>query len=91
MAAACLRESRWVVHHLASDLPVEEIITLADQTGADLVVLSSATSQAAGQARQAAAVIAASRPRLTVLAGRPGDGLRELLNRVANRSRSGED
>jgi MerR family transcriptional regulator, light-induced transcriptional regulator len=88
MAAACLRESRWLVHHLASDLPVEEVIRIADQTGADLVVLSSATSQAAGHARQAAAAIMASRPRLTVLAGRPGDGLRDLLDRAANRPRT---
>jgi MerR family transcriptional regulator, light-induced transcriptional regulator len=85
MAAACLRESRWLVHHLASDLPVEEVIRLGDQTGAELVVLSSATSQAARQARQAAAAIIASRPRLTVLAGQPGDGLHDLLDRAANR------
>jgi MerR family transcriptional regulator, light-induced transcriptional regulator len=85
MAAACLRESRWLVHHLASDLPVEEVIRLGDQTEADLVVLSSATSQAARQARQAAAAIIGSRPHMTVLAGQPGDGLHDLLDRAANR------
>ena len=29
MAAACLREDRWLVHHLAADLPVAEVIGLA--------------------------------------------------------------
>ncbi len=79
MAAACLREDRWLVHHLASDLPVEEVTRLAGQAGADLVVLSSAGSQTARQAQQAAQVITAARPRLNVLAGRPGDSLHDLL------------
>ena len=40
MAAACLREDHWLVHHLAVDLPVAEVIGLALEVGADLVVLS---------------------------------------------------
>jgi MerR family transcriptional regulator, light-induced transcriptional regulator len=84
MAAACLREDRWVVHHLASDLPVEEVTRLAGQVGAGLVVLSSAMRETARQARQAAEAITASRPGLTVLAGRPGDSLHDLLARAAN-------
>jgi excisionase family DNA binding protein len=79
MAAACLREDRWLVHHLASDLPVAEVARLAGQVGAGLVVLSAARSETAQQARQAAQVIAATRPRLHVLAGRPGDSLHDLL------------
>ena len=78
MAAACLREDRWLVHHLAADLPVAEVIGLALDTGADLVVLSSATSQAARAARRAAREIGFSAPRLRVLAGRPGDSLSQL-------------
>jgi MerR family transcriptional regulator, light-induced transcriptional regulator len=78
MAAACLREDRWLVHHLAADLPVAEVIGLALDTGADLVVLSSATSQAARTARRAAREIGFSAPRLRVLAGRPGDSLSQL-------------
>jgi excisionase family DNA binding protein len=84
MAAACLREDRWVVHHLASDLPVEEVTRLADQVGAGLVVLSSAMDETARRAQQAAQAITASRPGLNVLAGRPRDSLRDLLAGAAN-------
>jgi MerR family transcriptional regulator, light-induced transcriptional regulator len=84
MAAACLREDRWLVHHLAADLPFEEVTRLADQVGAGLVVLSSARTQTARQAQQAAAAITVTRPHLNVLAGRPGDHLRDLLDRAAN-------
>jgi excisionase family DNA binding protein len=78
MAAACLREDRWLVHHLAADLPVAEVIGLALDAGADLVVLSSATGQTARAARRAAREIGFSAPRLRVLAGRPGDSLGQL-------------
>jgi len=79
MAAACLREDRWLVHHLAADLPVAEVIGLALEVGADLVVLSSATAQAARAARRAAREIGFSAPGLRVLVGRPGDTLSQLL------------
>jgi hypothetical protein len=75
MAAACLREDRWLVHHLATDLPVEEVAGLADQVGAGLVVFSATTTEAAGQARDAARSAAAGRPGLDVLAGRSGGSL----------------
>ncbi len=84
MAAACLRENRWLVHHLAADLPVEEVTSLAGQVGASLVVLSSAMSQTARHAQQAAEAITAARPHLNVLAGRPGDHLHDLLARAAD-------
>ena len=78
MAAACLREDHWLVHHLAADLPVAEVTRLAGQVGAALVVLSSATTTAARRARGAAAEIAAALPRVTVLTGQPGDSLHDL-------------
>jgi MerR family transcriptional regulator, light-induced transcriptional regulator len=84
MAAACLREDRWRVHHLAADLPVEEVTRLADQVGASLVVLSSARTQKARQAQQAARSMAATRPHLNVLAGQPGDHLYDLLARAVS-------
>jgi hypothetical protein len=84
MAAACLREDRWLVHHLAADLPFDEVTSLADQAGASLVVLSSARPQTARQAQQAARVITATRPHLNVLAGRPGDHLHDMLAQAAN-------
>ena len=84
MAAACLRADRWLIHHLAADLPVEEVTSLAGQAGASLVVLSSAMSQTARKAQQAAEAITATHPHLNVLVGRPGDRLHDLLARAAN-------
>ena len=84
MAAACLREDRWLVHHLGADLPFEEVTSLADQAGASLVVLSSARTHMARQAQQAPRVITATRTHLNVLAGRPGDQLHDLLARAAS-------
>ena len=83
MAAACLREDRWLVHHLASDLPVDEVTQLADQVGAGLVVLSSAMTETAQQAEQAGQAITAVRPGRNVLTGRPGDRLHDLVARAA--------
>jgi MerR family transcriptional regulator, light-induced transcriptional regulator len=79
MASACLREDRWLVHHLAADLPTDEVIRLANQVGAGLVVLSSAMKETAERAQQAAWEIATAGPYLAVLAGRPGDSLQDLL------------
>jgi methanogenic corrinoid protein MtbC1 len=86
MATACLREDRWLVHHLASDLPVAEVTQLALDTHARLVVLSAATAESARRARRAAKEIRTAAPGLRVLAGRPGDTLgqlRELARGVA--------
>lgn len=79
MVAACLREDRWLVHHLATDLPAAEVARLVDQVSASLVVLSSATDEGARRAQEEARFIATGRPGLHVLAGRPGDSLRDLL------------
>ena len=91
MAAACLREDRWLVHHLASDLPGAEVARLADQVSASLVVLSSATGEGAGRAREETRFLAASRPHLNVLAGRPGDSLRDLLARAVHSPLASQD
>jgi len=78
MATASLREDRWLVHHLAFDLPVAEVRQLALDTRADLVVLSATTADAAEAARQAADEIIASAPGLHVLASQAGDTLTRL-------------
>ncbi|MGD0065957.1 MAG: B12-binding domain-containing protein [Streptosporangiaceae bacterium] len=78
MATACLREDRWLVHHLAADLPVAEVISLALAEGATLVVLSAATAEAARLGRQAVAEITLAAPGLRVLAGQPGNTLSQL-------------
>lgn len=82
MAASCLREDRWLVHHLATDLPVAEIGWLAEQAGAGLVVLSSAMDGTAELARLAARSITETHPGRIVLAGGPGDRLSDLLGRA---------
>jgi len=80
MAAACLREDRWLVHHLATDLPVAEVTRLAGAVDADLVVFSSATTDGVRRAQDAAReAAAAADPHPLALAGRPGDSLRDLI------------
>jgi len=78
MAAACLREDHWQVHHLAADLPAAEVISLAEGTGASLVVLSSATAGSARLAAREAREIRERLPHAKVLIGRPGDTLSRL-------------
>jgi len=82
MAAACLREDRWRVHHLGADLPVADLIELTRAAAADLVVLSSSTADAARGARQAERELLASLPEVTVLTGRQGAKLHELLDQA---------
>lgn len=78
MAAACLREEHWQVHHLAADLPVDEVISFAADARARLIVLSSATTGAARLAAREAGEINARLPGVRVLVGRPGDTLSRL-------------
>ncbi len=78
MAAACLREDHWRVHHLAADLPAADVIALAAGTGAGLIVLSSTTATGARAAGREASEIREALPHVRVLAGRPGDTLGHL-------------
>ena len=78
MATACLREDRWLVHHLAADLPVSEVTDLVKETAASLVVLSAATTEAVQRAAEEAGEITQASAGLRVLAGRPGDSLGQL-------------
>ena len=78
MATACLREDRWLVHHLAADLPVAEVTALVKEAGASLVVLSAATTEAARRSGEEADEITRSAAGLRVLAGKPGDSLDQL-------------
>jgi excisionase family DNA binding protein len=78
MATACLREDRWLVHHLAADLPVSEVTDLVKETAASLVVLSAATTEAVQQAAEEVDQITQASAGLRVLAGRPGDSLGQL-------------
>jgi MerR family transcriptional regulator, light-induced transcriptional regulator len=92
MATACLREDRWLVHHLAADLPVAEVTGLAREAGAGLVVLSSSTTEAVKAAGEAAAEITRSSG-LPVLTGHPGgtlSQLRKLARATMTRAADGE-
>jgi hypothetical protein len=85
MAAACLREDHWQVHHLAADLPAEELIGLAGDARADLVVLSAATTSGARLAVREAREIRDRLPGARVLTGRPGDTLARLRELARSR------
>ena len=85
MAAACLREDHWNVHQLAEDLPVDEVIGLAADTGAALVVLSSATTESSQLAGEAAREISRRLPGVRVLTGHPGDTLTLLRDQARKR------
>jgi hypothetical protein len=78
MATACLREDHWQVHHLAADLPAAEVISLAADTRASLIVLSSATTSAARLASREARQIRERLPHARVLVGRQADTLARL-------------
>jgi excisionase family DNA binding protein len=78
MAAACLREDHWLVHHLAADLPLDDLTGLVTETAARLLVLCTATAGTAAQAEAARPRIAAACPAVTVLVGKPGGQLAEL-------------
>ena len=84
MAAACLRENHWHVHHLASDLPAHEITALAAAISANLVVLSTATATGATRADEAAQLLDAADPGIVVLVGHSGDTLHGLSNRAGD-------
>jgi excisionase family DNA binding protein len=83
MAAACLRENHWHVHHLACDLPAPEISSLAAAVSADLVVLSTATSLGARRAADAAQLLRAHLG-IVVLVGHAGETLNELRSQATS-------
>jgi excisionase family DNA binding protein len=80
MAAAALREDRWHVDHLGSDVPPGELLRFARETGADVVVLSVTNpAQAAAAHRTRRRLEQAGTP---TLVGSPGQTLDELLEQA---------
>jgi hypothetical protein len=77
MAAIALRWDGWRVHHLAADIPPDDLAAFLDRERPDLLVLS-ATMPAAGAAA-AAAHRSALELGVPVLIGGPGRRLGELL------------
>ena len=78
MAAGSLRVDHWLVQHLATDLPANEVGRLADDVAARLVVLSAVTEDGAERGAAEAAQLAQAYPGLLVLTGRPGESLHDL-------------
>jgi MerR family transcriptional regulator, light-induced transcriptional regulator len=76
MAVACLREDRWIVHHLGADLPLAETLGLARRANANLVVFSCTTAPAEP------AGVTADQNELAILVGRPGDSLTRLVEQA---------
>jgi MerR family transcriptional regulator, light-induced transcriptional regulator len=89
MAAASLREDHWEVHHLACDLPVADLISLAGDTGASLVVLSSATGAAVRASLREAGQVRERLPGTRVLTGRPGDTVAQLRTQARRAAAAG--
>ena len=78
MAAGSLREDHWLVQHLATDLPANEVGRLAHDVAARLVVLSAVTEEGAARGAAEAAQLAQAYAGVLVLAGRPGESLYDL-------------
>lgn len=78
MAAAGLREDRWIVHHLGADLPLAETLDLARQADADLVVFSCTTApMTPGETGETGETGGPE-----VLVGLAGDSLAQLVERA---------
>ncbi len=78
MATVALRADRWQVHHLGTQTPIADLVTMVDAVSADLVVISLTNPAAAGSADDAETALAAGPAR--VLVGGPGHSLRQLLD-----------
>ena len=85
MAAVALRDDHWQVHHLGVDLPESEIIAMATDVGASLVVLSLGSYTH----RRAVANLTTELENagIAVLIGEPGSTLGSLVE-LARQSRS---
>lgn len=76
LAAICLREDNWLVHHLGADLPADELVRFCDRQHVDLVVLTVTVSKLRAAATRTAERLHALG--LRALVGGPGRSLDEL-------------
>lgn len=79
MASAALRSHHWHVHHLSTQVPVNDLAALARSEGADFVVISATRSETVAAAEVAAAVVRWSTGRPVYIGG-PGASLRSLID-----------
>jgi excisionase family DNA binding protein len=77
MATIVLRADRWQVHHLGTEVPVDDLVALVTDVDADLVVLSTVNPESEIGLAAALEALAATRSR--VLVGRAGMSLRQLV------------
>ena len=77
MAAVGLRADHWQVHHLGTEVPVSDVVTLAAAVDADLVVLS--TTCDPGRPAVAEAIDDIKNVGVRVLAGGAGTPVRRLI------------
>ena len=80
MATLCLRNDRWQVHHLGTQVPAADLVALLRSVKADLLVLSLSNPLLNGSLDATAE--AAADAGFRVLVGGPGQTLRQLLERA---------
>jgi len=78
MATLCLRNDRWQVHHLGTQVPVPDLVALLGTVKASLLVLSVCKPALDGSV--SAASQAAAEAGVKVLVGGAGQSLRQLLH-----------
>jgi excisionase family DNA binding protein len=76
LAAICLREDNWLVHHLGADLPTDELMRFCHRQHIDLVVLTVTVIELRAAATRTAEQLHALG--LRALVGGPGRSLDEL-------------
>jgi MerR family transcriptional regulator, light-induced transcriptional regulator len=77
MAAAALREDRWNVEHLGSEVPPDDLLRFAQQIEADLVVLTVTNTDLLADVERARRRL--ERAGLPTIVGRPGRTLDDLM------------
>jgi MerR family transcriptional regulator, light-induced transcriptional regulator len=78
MATLVLREDRWKVHHLGSDMPQDDLVKFSVGVNADLVVLSSTLVSSFEAGQRVRNVL--ERVGIRALIGGPGSTLRMLVS-----------
>jgi excisionase family DNA binding protein len=78
MATAVLRNNRWVTHHLGTQVPKLDVLKLAKDVNADLVILTVTNPVALPSADEVADHLTTNG--VTVLVGGPGKTLRDLTD-----------
>jgi len=89
MAAVALRQDRWQVHHLGTQVPVAELVALAQAVEADLAVVTVTLAEGTAAAERARGALAAAGCR--VLVGSAGASLHTLVRLARGAGSDGLD